>query len=84
MLVTIERDGPVAVVTMNRPEALNALNGEMIVALETATARAAADSDARVVILRSSGDHFMAGGDLKWFATEIAGRAAGDVPRCST
>jgi 2-(1,2-epoxy-1,2-dihydrophenyl)acetyl-CoA isomerase len=78
-LVSYQLADGIAILTMNRPEALNALNGEMIVALETATARAAADSDARVVILRSSGDHFMAGGDLKWFATEIAGRAAGDV-----
>lgn len=78
-LVSYQLVDGIAILTMNRPEALNALNGEMIVALETATARAAADGDARVVILRSSGDHFMAGGDLKWFATEIAGRDAGDI-----
>ena len=42
-LVSYQLADGIAVLTMNRPEALNALNGEMIAALETATARAAAD-----------------------------------------
>jgi 2-(1,2-epoxy-1,2-dihydrophenyl)acetyl-CoA isomerase len=78
-LVSYEVADAVAILTMNRPSMLNALNGEMIAALEETTARAAADSEVRVVILRSSGEHFMAGGDLKWFAEEIAGRDADDI-----
>ncbi|MGB9494592.1 MAG: enoyl-CoA hydratase-related protein [Azonexus sp.] len=78
-LVSYEVADAVAILTMNRPTALNALNGEMIAALEEATARAADDAEVRVVILRSSGEHFMVGGDLKWFAEEIAGRDADDI-----
>lgn len=78
-LVSYEVADAVAILTMNRPAMLNALNGEMIAALEETTARAAADAEVRVVILRSSGEHFMAGGDLKWFAEEIAGRDADDI-----
>jgi 2-(1,2-epoxy-1,2-dihydrophenyl)acetyl-CoA isomerase len=78
-LVRYEVADAVAILTLNRPATLNALNGEMIAALEETTARAAADAEVRVVILRSSGEHFMAGGDLKWFADEIAGRDAEDI-----
>lgn len=74
-LVRYEIGEGIATLTLDRPQALNALNDELIEALADATARAAADPAARVVILKSSGEHFMAGGDLKWFAEEIEGRA---------
>lgn len=78
-LVTYELNEGVAILSMNRPAALNGLNEELITALGEATARAAADAEARVVILRSSGRHFMAGGDLKYLSGEISGRDAAAI-----
>ncbi|HET6720469.1 MAG TPA: enoyl-CoA hydratase-related protein [Rhodocyclaceae bacterium] len=72
--VLYETRGPLAVITLNRPGALNALNHEMIGGLAIATARAGDDPNVRVVLIRGGGDHFMAGGDLKWFREEIDGR----------
>lgn len=72
--VLYETRGNLGVITLNRPAALNALDRQMIDGLAAATAQAAADPAVRVVIVKSAGDHFMAGGDLKWFREEIDGR----------
>jgi len=56
--------GPVRRLTMNRPKSLNALNGELMVALGGALEAAADDDDVRVVILRGAGRAFCAGYDL--------------------
>ena len=65
--VQLERDGAVAGVTINRPEALNALTPEMAEALSAALAELAGDPAVRCVVLRGAGEHFMAGGDVKVF-----------------
>lgn len=57
----------VATLTLNQPESLNAVNPAMIDALLATSSRAASDPSVRAVIVRGSGEHFMAGGDLKWF-----------------
>jgi enoyl-CoA hydratase len=61
----VEQDGHKLVVTMNRPEARNALSGEMLALLEEAWVRANADPEIRVVILTGAGGYFGAGADLK-------------------
>ena len=61
----------VANLTLNRPEALNALSFEMMRALSDATAQLARRDDLRVVVIAGAGEHFMAGGDLKDFATQL-------------
>lgn len=65
----------VATLTMNRPEARNALTGEMQAALTEAVNRLALDPDVRVVVLTGTGAAFCAGGDVKGFAAD-AGRGA--------
>jgi enoyl-CoA hydratase len=60
-----ETDGPVATVTLNRPEAANAQNSQMIDDLDAALDAADADDGVRVVVLAGSGKHFSAGHDLK-------------------
>lgn len=62
--------GGVATVTMNRPEALNALNGEMTAGLCDAILPLEHNPDVRCVVIQG-GDHFMAGGDIKWFAESV-------------
>ena len=64
--VTIELDGHVATVTLSRPEALNAISGEVANELAGALLQAAADPEAWVVVLGAAGDRaFCVGADLK-------------------
>ena len=70
--VLLHRDGVVATLTLNRPEVLNTLDFAMVDALVARTAEIAADDSLRVVVLRGAGKHFMAGGDVRTFAGELA------------
>ena len=63
-VVRYERRGPVALVTMNRPEFRNAQNSKMTYALDEAFYRAAADDEVAVVVLAGAGAHFSAGHDI--------------------
>jgi len=65
----------VAVVTMNRPKALNALSDAMLAALSETLTRIAGDQDIKAVILRGAGKVFCAGHDLKEMQ---AGRTSAD------
>jgi 2-(1,2-epoxy-1,2-dihydrophenyl)acetyl-CoA isomerase len=75
-LIESFEDG-IATLTMNRPEARNALTGEMQVALGAAIRHAAADPKVRLVVLTGAGGAFCAGGDVKGFAARTSGAAAG-------
>lgn len=61
----VERDGHVLTVTLNRPEARNALSGGMLAGLYGAWRQLDEDDDLRVAILTGRGDVFCAGADLK-------------------
>jgi len=63
-----ERDGHVATVTLNRPEARNALSSEMLVRMEAAWVEIDEDPQIRVAILTGAAGHFCAGADLKAMA----------------
>lgn len=66
--ITLEQSGPIARLTLNRPDAANGMNDTMT--RELADAAALCDTAAtKVVILTGSGRFFCAGGDLKSFAT---------------
>src|SRR6478752_2926190 len=64
-LVTYELDDHVATITLNRPEARNAINGALRNELNAAWERFRGDEDAWVGILTANGNVFCAGGDLK-------------------
>nr|WP_235738678.1 enoyl-CoA hydratase-related protein [Nocardioides alcanivorans] len=61
------------VVTLNRPEARNALSGEMLQLMEQAWERANTDPEVRVVILTGAGGAFCAGADLKAMSKDSPG-----------
>ena len=63
----------VLTLTMNRPEARNAMSGSMMSALREAVWRAADDSRVRCLVLTGSGGAFCAGGDVKGFASDAGG-----------
>ncbi len=60
----VEKEGGVAVLTLNRPEKRNALNAELVAALKAALAETALDPEVRVVCLRGAGPDFCSGADL--------------------
>jgi E-phenylitaconyl-CoA hydratase len=63
--VTFQLDGHVATITYNRPDALNAINGDMRRDLNAAFTRLRDDEDAWVAIVTGAGRAFCAGGDLR-------------------
>jgi enoyl-CoA hydratase len=63
--IVVEREGPIAVVTLNRPKVLNALNASMIGELLDAFAAFEIDDGLRAVVLTGAGDRaFAAGADI--------------------
>jgi 2-(1,2-epoxy-1,2-dihydrophenyl)acetyl-CoA isomerase len=64
-VVLVERRGRVAIVTLNRPESLNAFTSELRAGLKEALLRVAHDADVRAVVLTGAGRGFSAGADLK-------------------
>ncbi|MCA0207987.1 MAG: crotonase/enoyl-CoA hydratase family protein [Proteobacteria bacterium] len=64
MSVIVDHDGPVTIVTIDRPARRNAVDPETALALRGAFTAFAADTDARVAILTGSEGHFCAGFDL--------------------
>jgi len=61
----------VATLTLNRPDALNALSGEMMKDLSASVRELTREKDVAVVVVTGAGDHFMAGGDIKDFARQL-------------
>lgn len=64
-IVLVERDGPIAVVTLNRPDALNALSRALRAEIVRTFQTLAEDESVRAVVLTGAGRAFTAGVDLK-------------------
>lgn len=71
----VERDGPVLVVTMNRPERRNALSSSMMQAMGEAWDEVNADPGIRVAVLTGAGGYFCAGADLQGMTQSHPGDA---------
>ena len=63
--ILVERDAPVATITMNRPEKRNALSSKMMRELTDALRALSAESDVRAIVLAANGPAFSAGHDLR-------------------
>ncbi|NRB02238.1 MAG: enoyl-CoA hydratase/isomerase family protein, partial [Rhodobacteraceae bacterium] len=68
----VSREGPVALITLNRPEALNAINRALSDALVAAFRDLSADNTLRAIVVTGAGRAFSAGVDLK----EVSGAAS--------
>ncbi|HRD29664.1 MAG TPA: enoyl-CoA hydratase-related protein, partial [Caulobacter sp.] len=77
MSVSVTRDGAITVVSIDRPERRNAVDGPTARALYEAFVAFDADDDASVAVLAGSGGNFCAGADLK----AIAGGGGNRVER---
>ena len=72
----VERRGHVLLVTMNRPEARNALSGPMLARMKQAWDEVDSEPEIRVAILTGAGGSFCAGADLKAMTTSHPGDSA--------
>src|SRR6476469_1778570 len=71
----VEKRGHVLIVTMNRPEARNALSGPMLAGMTAAWNQVDADPEIRACVLTGAGGAFCAGADLKAMAAAPPGEA---------
>lgn len=78
-LLETKQDG-VAILTLNRPEARNALSQPMLAGLLEALPRLAADSTVGAIVVTGAGGAFCAGGDVKGFASNEGGANHGRSP----
>lgn len=79
-LVTTTRDGPVAIVTLNRPEAMNALSKALRRDLASVMRDVEADDNIRAVVLTGAGERaFTAGLDLKELGADTANLGAANA-----
>lgn len=76
-----EKKDHVGIMTLNRPDALNALNTEMLAEMSDAFDELAEDDDVRVIIVTGAGRAFAAGADIGEMAelSMIEGRAFGNI-----
>jgi enoyl-CoA hydratase/carnithine racemase len=70
-----EEDGAILIATLNRPEKLNALNGEMMRLFEAALHRFRDTPALKVMLIRANGRYFCAGADMRGGAEDGSGRA---------
>lgn len=74
-VLLVEHEGPIAIITLNRPEQMNALNAELRLAIGATFAELEADPNTRAIVLTGAGRAFCAGMDLK----EIGGGTEGQT-----
>ena len=75
--VLVEIDGPVATMTLNRPDKRNAVRQSMWVAIDAKVTQLAANPDIRVLVVTGAGEHFCAGADI----SELTNGPGGEYAR---
>jgi enoyl-CoA hydratase len=78
--VRYEVEDRIAYLTLDRPERYNAIDDEMPEAIEDAVARANADDDVHVIVLRGAGESFCSGYDLKEYAEDERAESTQEMP----
>lgn len=73
--ITVERRGHVAVLTLNRPDRLNAINRDMMREVPAAVAALNGDDEVRALVVTGAGKGFCAGADLMGAGQAVAGDA---------
>lgn len=67
-VIDVQSDGPIRIITLNRPDALNAVNDDLHTGLARLWPRLGDDREARVAVLTGAGKAFSAGGDFAYLA----------------
>lgn len=76
-LVDLEVKNGIAFITLNRPEAMNALNETVVAQLERRFTQSEADPGVRAIVFQGAGKAFVAGADIRYFVEKIK---AGRIP----
>jgi len=71
MTLHITHNGPIATVTLDRPEVHNAFDAAMIVEMRAAFDALSGDEHVRVIVLTGAGESFCAGGDMRWMQSAV-------------
>jgi len=77
-LLTDEVDG-ILIATLNRPEKLNAITGQMMQLFEQALLRFRDTPELKVMLIRSTGRYFCAGADLRSGSPSSSGRTGSEI-----
>ncbi|MGE4159893.1 MAG: 3-hydroxyacyl-CoA dehydrogenase NAD-binding domain-containing protein, partial [Planctomycetota bacterium] len=78
-LVRIEKKGAIATITFNRPDALNALNEEVMKQLRARFDEAEKDAAVTTIVLSGAGKAFVAGADIRYFVKKIEAKKVADI-----
>ena len=78
--IKVEKRDGIAILTLNRPEAMNSLNERLHWEVRHIFADVGKDDEAKVIVLTGAGKAFCAGGDLKWLKAMIDDPAVKPVP----
>src|SRR4029077_11046924 len=70
-IIEVSRRGEVSVVLLNRPDRLNAFDGDMTTALMAGVSEAENDPDTKAIVITGAGRAFSAGGDVRSFGTNV-------------
>ena len=76
--IDLSREGPVATLTLNRPDVRNAMNPEMISEIRGVFDALSNEEDIRVIVIQGAGPGFCAGGDLNWMR-DVLGQTEQEV-----
>ena len=79
--VAAEKSGKTGVITLNRPEALNALNPEVVSQLGRAFDALEQDKALETIVIIGAGKAFVAGADITFFIEHIRGGTVGEIVR---
>jgi len=77
--VDLEFKGPIAYITLNRPEAMNALNETVVAQLSERFDEAEKNPDVKAVVFQGAGKAFVAGADIKYFVEKIKADKIADI-----
>ena len=77
--VDLEIKDGIAAITINRPEAMNALNESVISQLQDRFLAAEKDPDARAILIQGAGKAFVAGADIRYFVKNIKSERIADI-----
>lgn len=77
--VTLEKSGDRAIITMNRPEELNALNEEVMKQLDEKFTKAENDVTVKTIFITGNGKAFVAGADIKFFVKNIRNKSLNNI-----
>jgi enoyl-CoA hydratase/3-hydroxyacyl-CoA dehydrogenase len=77
--VDLEVKAGIAYITINRPEAMNALNEATVQQLDARFAEAQADPQAKAIVLQGAGKAFVAGADIRYFVKNIKADRIDDI-----